>query len=137
MTIEHARKLHDLNLLNLLSLDELRARIQKENEYYWTHIRRLMPKELMTNILQAKLCDREREIVEYVVHGFSNKEIAKRLSISERTVSTHLVNIYDKLGVHSRAALVTLVRAADRIIEASLRFPNKFEFGPFISGQES
>jgi DNA-binding CsgD family transcriptional regulator len=84
-------------------------------------------------ILDEKLCDREREIVSYVVHGFPNREIADRLCISERTVSTHLVNIYDKLNVHSRAELAAMVRATDRIIEAALRGGDaKRETGPFV-----
>jgi hypothetical protein len=66
------------------------------------------------------------------VHGFANREIAERLCISERTVSTHIVNIYEKLNVHSRAELAALVRAADRLIEAGLRAGSKSEFGPFV-----
>jgi DNA-binding CsgD family transcriptional regulator len=72
------------------------------------------------------------EIVSYVVHGFPNREIAERLCISERTVSTHLVNIYEKLNVHSRAELAAIVRATDRIIEAALRGDTKQEYGPFV-----
>lgn len=86
----------------------------------------------MKTVLDEKLCQREREIVSYVVHGFPNREIADRLYISERTVSTHLVNIYEKLNVHSRAELAALVRAADRIIEAAVRGDSKQEFGPFV-----
>jgi hypothetical protein len=67
-----------------------------------------------------------------VVHGFANREIADRLFISERTVSTHLVNIYEKLNVHSRSELTALVRASDRIIEAGLRAGTEPEFGPFV-----
>jgi hypothetical protein len=66
------------------------------------------------------------------VHGFANREIAERLCISERTVSTHLVNIYEKLNVHSRAELAVLVRASDRLIEAGLRAGSRSEFGPFV-----
>ena len=77
-------------------------------------------------------CAREREIVCYVVHGFSNREIAERLCISERTVSSLVVNVYEKLDVHSRAELAVLVRATDRLIEAGLRAGSKSEFGPFV-----
>jgi DNA-binding NarL/FixJ family response regulator len=128
--VEHARKLHDFELLDQMSLDELRDIVRRENESYWDRIAHLIPSEIRTVFDQ--LCPREREIVSYVVHGFANREIAKRLCISERTVSTHIVNIYEKLNVHSRAELAVLVRATDRLIEAGLRTGSKSEFGPFV-----
>jgi DNA-binding NarL/FixJ family response regulator len=128
--VEHARKLHDVELLNELSLDELHDIVRRENESYWDRIAHLIPLEIRTVLDQ--LCAREREIVSYVVHGFANREIAERLCISERTVSTHIVNIYEKLNVHSRAELAALVRATDRVIEAGLRAGSKSEFGPFV-----
>jgi DNA-binding NarL/FixJ family response regulator len=128
--VEHARKLHDIELLDELSLDELRDIVRRENESYWQRIAHLIPGDIRTILDQ--LCAREREIVTYVVHGLANREIAERLCISERTVSTHIVNIYEKLNVHSRAELTVLVRAADRLIEAGLRAGSKSEFGPFV-----
>ncbi|HEV2277491.1 MAG TPA: LuxR C-terminal-related transcriptional regulator [Acidobacteriaceae bacterium] len=131
--VEHARKLHDFNLLEQYRPDELRALVRRENESYWARIASLIPDGQVKTVLDEKLCDREREIVSYVVHGFPNREIADRLCISERTVSTHLVNIYEKLSVHSRAELASLVRATDRIIEAALRGTDaKQESGPFV-----
>lgn len=131
MTLDHARRLHDLDLLEQFSLEELRATVKNENETYWALVDHLVP-DGIASIVDARLCDREREVVEYIVHGFSNKAIARRLSISERTVSTHLVNIYEKLNVHSRAELTALVRASDRIIEAGLRSAVQRTFGPFV-----
>ncbi len=130
-TLEHARKLHDIDLLAQFTRDQLRELIRRENESYWTRISHLVPAGEIRTVLDEQLCDREREIVAYVIHGFTNREIAQRLNISGRTVSTHLVNIYEKLNVHSRAELTVLVRAADRIIEAGLRSDTK-EFGPFM-----
>ncbi len=49
-----------------------------------------------------KLSARERDVLELVVHGFSNKEIADRLSVSLEAVRWHLKHIYHKLHVHSR-----------------------------------
>lgn len=49
-----------------------------------------------------KLTPREREILEMVANGFSNKELAGRLHISVDSVRWHLKNIYAKLHVHSR-----------------------------------
>jgi DNA-binding NarL/FixJ family response regulator len=130
MAVQHAWKLHDVDLLKKQSLDELRAIVRRENESYWDRIAHLIPDQIRTVLDQ--LCPREREIVSYVVHGFANREIAERLCISERTVSTHIVNIYEKLNVHSRAELAALVRATDRLIEAGLRAGSKAEFGPFV-----
>ncbi|HVZ19633.1 MAG TPA: LuxR C-terminal-related transcriptional regulator, partial [Vicinamibacterales bacterium] len=132
LVVEHAQKLHDVNLLEQFPLDELRRLIRVENASYWSRIAHLIPADGLRTVLDEQLCEREREIVEYVVHGFANREIADRLCISERTVSTHLVNIYEKLDVHSRAELTSLVRAADRVIEAGLRAESKREFGPFV-----
>jgi DNA-binding NarL/FixJ family response regulator len=133
MAVDHARKFHDINLLEQYRHDELHALVRRENESYWARIASLIPEGQVKTLLDEKLCDREREIVSYVVHGFANRAIADRLFISERTVSTHLVNIYDKLNVHSRAELAALVRATDRIIEAGLRGGDpKPEFGPFV-----
>lgn len=52
------------------------------------------------------LSPREREIVDLVVRGVSNRKIATTLYISEYTVQDHLSNIFDKVGVRGRQALV-------------------------------
>lgn len=49
-----------------------------------------------------KLSTREREVLEMVVRGFSNKEIAAKLDVTLDGVRWHLKNIYHKLHVHSR-----------------------------------
>ena len=52
------------------------------------------------------LSERELEILATVAKGATNKEIAAQLFISEATVKTHLLHVYDKLGVKDRAAAV-------------------------------
>ncbi len=52
------------------------------------------------------LTRREQEICALLAFGHTNGEIAEKLSISERTVETHRVNILSKLGLKSRAELV-------------------------------
>ncbi|WP_354643424.1 response regulator transcription factor [Kitasatospora camelliae] len=52
------------------------------------------------------LSPRETEILQLLAAGLANRQISKRLFISEATVKTHLVHIYDKLGVDSRTAAI-------------------------------
>lgn len=52
------------------------------------------------------LSDRETQIVENLLAGYSNKEIGSRLFISPKTVENHLYNIYRKLDVGSRTQLI-------------------------------
>jgi DNA-binding CsgD family transcriptional regulator len=60
----------------------------------------------------AGLTGREVEIVRLVAGRRSNKEIGAALDISARTVSTHLSNVFAKLGVASRGELADYARAA-------------------------
>jgi DNA-binding NarL/FixJ family response regulator len=52
------------------------------------------------------LTPREREILNLMSEGLPNKTIANRLSISERTVTTHVANIYSKLHVNNRVSAI-------------------------------
>ena len=54
----------------------------------------------------ALLSEREREVVRYVAHGYSNKEIASKLDVSVKTVETYRFRATEKLGLNSRAELV-------------------------------
>jgi pimeloyl-ACP methyl ester carboxylesterase/DNA-binding CsgD family transcriptional regulator len=60
----------------------------------------------------AELTERERKVLALVAAGLSNAEIGGKLFISEKTVRNHLTRIFDKLGVHSRARAIVLVRDA-------------------------
>ena len=57
------------------------------------------------------LTRREREVAELVAQGLSNKEIAAKLVISQRTAETHVEHILTKLGYTSRSQIVTWVSA--------------------------
>jgi len=54
----------------------------------------------------AGLTTRELEVLQYIVAGKSNKEIAADLNLSVNTVSVHRANIMDRLGIHKTAELV-------------------------------
>ncbi len=55
---------------------------------------------------EESLSGREVEVLELVARGKGNKEIARSLWISEATVKSHLLHIYDKLGAADRASAV-------------------------------
>lgn len=61
------------------------------------------------------LTAREAELLSLLAEGLTNKELGKRLFISEATVKTHLAHIYAKLGVDSRAAAVSIALRRDGI----------------------
>ena len=53
-----------------------------------------------------ELTNRENEVLEQIVDGFTNREISKKLLISESTVENHIHNIYTKLGISNRTQAV-------------------------------
>jgi DNA-binding NarL/FixJ family response regulator len=57
-----------------------------------------------------KLTTREREVLTLLTEGLGNADIAERLSLSEKTVRNHVSNLFDKLGVWSRAQAIVLAR---------------------------
>jgi len=54
----------------------------------------------------ASLSPREREVLMLITEGLGNAQIAERLSISEKTVRNHVSNLFDKLGVWTRAQAI-------------------------------
>ncbi|EFM49338.1 MAG: LuxR C-terminal-related transcriptional regulator [Corynebacterium matruchotii] len=67
---------------------------------------------LMTRVRtpRTSLTPRELEVLKLVASGSSNREIGRALLLSEATVKSHLVHIYDKLGVRSRTSAVAAAR---------------------------
>jgi two-component system nitrate/nitrite response regulator NarL len=61
-----------------------------------------------TKISLASLTEREREIVNLVSEGLSNKEIGLRLNLTSGTIKVHLHNILAKLAINNRSALTAL-----------------------------
>ena len=58
------------------------------------------------NVAAYGVSPREEEVIKLVVRGLSNRQISQSLFISENTVQRHLANIFEKVGVRSRKALL-------------------------------
>ncbi|MCG8572748.1 MAG: ATP-binding protein [Spirochaetes bacterium] len=63
-------------------------------------------------LLKYNITKREKEIIQCVLTGQQDKEIASELKIATSTVSRHLANIYEKVGVANRLELITLLLKA-------------------------
>ena len=83
----------------------IRAVYRGESELHPTVARRLMKKyqqAATSSSAEYAMTSREIEVLECVAQGLSNRDIAEKLSISTRTVTTHVQNILDKLGLENR-----------------------------------
>jgi predicted ATPase/DNA-binding CsgD family transcriptional regulator len=65
------------------------------------------------NVETGPLSKREAEVARLIAEGLGNKEIAARLFISERTVTTHVGNILNKLGFDSRVQVASWIATSD------------------------
>lgn len=83
----------------------IRAAANGESVLAPTVASRLMTR--MRALAEENLSHREIEVLELVAKGRSNKDVGKALHISTATVKTHLVHIYNKLGVDDRTSAVT------------------------------
>ena len=82
-----------------------------EHEPAWQRFRDavlplLRPSTAATDSVFAALSSREQQVLSLMTEGLSNLDIAVRLKISEKTVRNHASNIFDKLGVWSRAQAI-------------------------------
>jgi len=59
--------------------------------------------------LKSIITKREQDVVQLVIQGYSNKQISRELRIKEKTVKSHLVQIFKKLGVRSRLQLTVVL----------------------------
>ncbi len=80
-------------------------------------IRQLLAEEDTISLLVEPLTNREREVLQLVVQGLRNGEIAERLHVSVKTVETHLTSLYSKLGVQSRAEAIAFAQKQGLLFE--------------------
>jgi two-component system, NarL family, nitrate/nitrite response regulator NarL len=70
-------------------------------------LRRMKPSHSASSATRTYgLSSREMEVIALIVAGYTNKDLARELGISENTAKHHLTNIFDKLGVSNRLELV-------------------------------
>ncbi|MFU8855842.1 MAG: response regulator [Deferrisomatales bacterium] len=81
-----------------------------EKESVGKALEKLLRREAGAREAAAALTPREIEVVQMTARGLRNKEIAERLFLSEGTVKVHLHNIYEKLGLDGRVALLLWAR---------------------------
>ncbi|MDP9224319.1 MAG: response regulator transcription factor [Actinomycetota bacterium] len=79
-------------------VDALRRVTENETVVDPTIVQRLFSRPRLEDPL-AKLTDREREVLSLVAEGLSNRAIAERLFVAERTVEAHITAIFAKLGL--------------------------------------
>ena len=65
-------------------------------------------RDLHAELLLRSLSDRERQVLDLLVHGYSNRRIAEACYLSLNTVRTHVQNVLVKLGVHSKLEAAAL-----------------------------
>ncbi len=85
----------------LLTIEELnnKSKQKKDSEQ----------NNLITRINDFELSKREKEVLEYISHGLSNTEIAKKMFVSNNTIKTHISHIYSKLDVKNRIQAIKKV----------------------------
>jgi DNA-binding NarL/FixJ family response regulator len=84
-----------------------------------SHIAQLAPGRPVAGMRRAiRMTAREREIIDLIADGLSNKEIAQRLHLATHTVKSHVHNILEKLALHTRLQLAAYAHNGRRQAEA-------------------
>jgi two-component system vancomycin resistance associated response regulator VraR len=74
------------------------------------------PEVRLGNAVSTELTDKEAEVLRELTAGYSNKEIADKLGISERTVKMHISNMMQKTGFRSRLELAVKARTGGLVV---------------------
>lgn len=86
--------------------EEIFAAIRKVSEGL-VYIAQYAAERLAESTYLERLTEREQEVLERIVAGMSNKEIAVSLGVGEGTIKSHVHNVLDKLRVRDRASAIT------------------------------
>jgi DNA-binding NarL/FixJ family response regulator len=89
-----------------------------ELNYVLQAFQQSVPPKIINGDGLSLLSDRERAVVRYICDGFTNREIAERMGLSEHTVKNHLFRIYSRLGISSRVEIMFSV-LSQRVVRAS------------------
>ncbi|HEY6927436.1 MAG TPA: LuxR C-terminal-related transcriptional regulator [Steroidobacteraceae bacterium] len=81
-------------------------------------LREVPPQDPHETDIRLRLTERELGIVKLICDGLTNVQIARRLNIGVSTVKTHLLHVFEKVGVRTRAALVSRFLLATQRPEA-------------------
>lgn len=81
-------------------IEGLRAAARGESPLHPRAARQLLTAR--SSVVSVELTPREREVLALVRSGLANKQIARRLAISERTVKSHLTSVFQRIGVVDR-----------------------------------
>src|SRR5271166_1147719 len=96
-----------LGVKGILSYAEARDQLSRSlplvsNGGFW------VPRSVLSGFVDSNLSRREQEVLDSLLENLSNKEIASKLNIAERTVKFHVSNLLNKFGVRRRADLILL-----------------------------
>jgi two-component system NarL family response regulator len=111
-------------LLKGMTTDELISTIHAVHAGK-SHIPPAIAQRLAERMGTEELTPRESDVLEQIVHGKSNKEIATELDISEATVKTHINSLLGKLGVTDRTQAATAAIQRGIVTLESLRKPKQ------------
>lgn len=91
-------------LMNLFPIFWSKYKLRMEAPYGFSS--NINPENIESLVSEYNISNREREILEHILRGYSNKEIQHRLFLSPHTVKNHNYNLYKKLGVRNRFELI-------------------------------
>jgi DNA-binding CsgD family transcriptional regulator len=94
-------------LMNLFPIFWSKHKLRRETSYGFPS--NIDPENVERFVTEYYISNREREILEHILRGYSNKEIQHRLFLSPHTVKNHNYHLYKKLGVRNRAELMRKV----------------------------
>lgn len=90
----------------------------------------------LTQALVEPLSNREVDVLVLIAAGMSNQQIAERLVVSIGTVKWHIINIYRKMNVHSRAQALALANRMGLLVRSDRSEPRPGEFEKYL-GQDT